>query len=541
MTRSSTALVMADNRAPALTSTPTYPALAFALNALYACGHGYDLLYYRMASPTCAHPLQGARDASYCKMPAIAAALQAGYDSVAFVDSDSFFLHRNVSLPSLVARYAPPPPHAAAAPLGAWFACDLPQLGERPNGGFHLWRRGDGAERLLRTWWHLDGGRFNTAHDYEQHALQWALWHLADAAPLMGTLQLKSMDDTFHEAIAHIDHTKAERRLWVMATALVDAALELPPERTGVRLAAARRAALARIRAQAAAAPPNAPPDALRARALDAAAALLRDGFAGAAAAGAAAGEPVRCGGGGGGALRALPAFNATAEGAARLPRAELLRADGLPLVLLRCGAAEGLQRWTRRADGRWALADDPRFCVHVGPRKAPKSPHPMLAQLRRCEPADATAALELRGAPSAGGGALRTTAAPAALEAAVRRAAAAGPPRRRLRAKKKSGGRGGGGAKGGRRRPKPQLWQDGAVDVGDGALCLGAFRSQVRAGAALVFTGCGDDGDAPRFVLEPSGDAHEIRVAGKSKPLCVSAAAGTVGGRLTIGARGVG
>ena len=244
MTRSTTAIVMADNRAPSTSSsTPTYPALAFALNALYACGHGYDLLYYRMASPTCAHPLQGARDASYCKMPAIAAALQAGYESVAFVDSDSFFLHRNVSLPSLVARYAPPPPHAAAAPLGAWFACDLPQLGERPNGGFHLWRRGDGAERLLRTWWHLDGGRFNTAHDYEQHALQWALWHLADAAPLMGTLQLKSMDDTFHEAIAHIDHTKAERRLWVMATALVDAALELPPERTGVRLAAARRAA----------------------------------------------------------------------------------------------------------------------------------------------------------------------------------------------------------------------------------------------------------------------------------------------------------
>ena len=74
MTRSSTAIVMADNRAPS-SSTPTYPALAFALNALYACGHGYDLLYYRMASPTCAHPLQGARDASYCKMPAIAACL----------------------------------------------------------------------------------------------------------------------------------------------------------------------------------------------------------------------------------------------------------------------------------------------------------------------------------------------------------------------------------------------------------------------------------------------------------------------------------
>ena len=167
--RATTAIIMVDNGAPssASSSTLTYPALAFALNALYACGHGYDLIYYRMSSPTCAHPLQSTRDASYCKMPAIAAALQAGYDSVAFVDSDSFFLHRNLSLPGLVARYAPKPPHASS-PAGAWFACDLPQLGDRPNGGFHVWLAGRAAPRLLRTWWHLDGGSFNTEHDYEQ-------------------------------------------------------------------------------------------------------------------------------------------------------------------------------------------------------------------------------------------------------------------------------------------------------------------------------------------------------------------------------------
>ena len=540
MTRSSTAIVMADNRAPS-SSTPTYPALAFALNALYACGHGYDLLYYRMASPTCAHPLQGARDASYCKMPAIAAALQAGYDSVAFVDSDSFFLHRNVSLPSLVARYAPPPPHAAAAPLGAWFACDLPQLGERPNGGFHLWRRGDGAERLLRTWWHLDGGRFNTAHDYEQHALQWALWHLADAAPLMGTLQLKSMDDTFHEAIAHIDHTKAERRLWVMATALVDAALELPPERTGVRLAAARRAALARIRAQAAAAPPNAPPDALRARAsmppprccATALRARRRRARPRANPCAAAAAAAARCARSRRSTRRPRARRGCRAPSSSAPTGCRSSCSDAAPPRA--CSAGRGAPT----ADGRWRTTRGSACTLARGRRQSRRI---------RCSPSCAAASPPTRPPPSssavppsAGGGALRTTAAPAALEAAVRRAAAAGPPRRRLRAKKKSGGRGGGGAKGGRRRPKPQLWQDGAVDVADGALCLGAFRSQVRAGAALVFTGCGDDGDAPRFVLEPSGDAHEIRVAGKSKPLCVSAAAGTVGGRLTIGARGVG
>ena len=35
-------------------------------------------------------------------------------------------------------------------------------------GGFQVWLAGRAAPRLLRTWWHLDGGSFNTEHDYEQ-------------------------------------------------------------------------------------------------------------------------------------------------------------------------------------------------------------------------------------------------------------------------------------------------------------------------------------------------------------------------------------
>ena len=64
----STAIVMSDNREPVVTSSDvtalTYPALAFALNALYAAQHGYALLYYRMAAPTCRHPWQGERVAA---------------------------------------------------------------------------------------------------------------------------------------------------------------------------------------------------------------------------------------------------------------------------------------------------------------------------------------------------------------------------------------------------------------------------------------------------------------------------------------------
>ena len=425
----STALLMSDNRAPVIRSTEsaalTYPALALALNAVYAARHGYALLYYQMVAPSCRHAWQGERHASYCKLPAIAHALRLGYDRVAFIDSDSFFQHRNLSLGAILRAYRPPQPHAPST-VAAWFACDLPQLGDRPNGGFHMWLAGRDAPRLLRTWWHLDGGGFNTEHDYEQHTLQWSLSHLREAVPLMGTLQMKTMDDTFHHAIAHIDHTKAARRLWLMAIALLEAALELPPTpptppatASGEGAAALpllpplspkRTQRLARLVRQARAAPLDGAAAALQRRVAQAAAELL--GGSACAARLTEDGGAVRCGGGGDGGggggggggsgseLRWLR-YNATREGAALLPPSGLLAEDGLPLTLLPCGeggeGGEGgaggtgggreagwRQRWVARDDGQWALAAAPALCLHVGPRKAPKTPYPMLAQLRR-------------------------------------------------------------------------------------------------------------------------------------------------------------
>ena len=536
-TRSTTAIVMADNRAPSTASTPTYPALAFALNALYACGHGHDLLYYRMALPTRRRASAAGRARRVVLQDARDRRRAAGrVRLVAFVDSDSSSCTatprcRCSSRRTRRRRRTPPPRRWVRGSRG-----DLPQLGERPNGGFHLWRRGDGAERLLRTWWHLDGGRFNTAHDYEQHALQWALWHLADAAPLMGTLQLKSMDDTFHEAIAHIDHTKAERRLWVMATALVDAALELPPERTGVRLAAARRAALARMGAQTAAAPPNAPPDALRARALTppprccatALRARRRRARPRANPCAAAAAAAARC-------ARSRPSTRRPR--ARRPPRAELLRADGLPPVPFDAAPPRGCSagRGAPTADGRRWTTRGSACTLARGRRQSRRI---------RCSPSCAAASPPTRPPPSS----FAVRRAPAAARCARRprpppwrlpcaappppRAAAAAAAReeeRRPRRRRREG------------QPPPSCRSsaDGAVDVGDGALCLGAFRVQVRAGAALVFTGCGDDdGDARALRARAVGRRARDPRPAASKPLCVSAAAGTVGGRLTIGAR---
>ena len=56
------AVVTSDNRSPLLTSRNaivSYPALAFALNALYACKHRYDMLYYQMMEDGCMHAKQG--------------------------------------------------------------------------------------------------------------------------------------------------------------------------------------------------------------------------------------------------------------------------------------------------------------------------------------------------------------------------------------------------------------------------------------------------------------------------------------------------
>ena len=408
----STALLMADNRPPVLSqprvSTLTYPALAFALNALYACAHGYDLLYYRMASAECQHATQGVRHASYCKLPAIAHALEK-YNTVVFIDSDSFFLQRNVSVPELLQQYAPPA-HATPSRPAVWLANDLPQLGERPNGGFHVWLGGGGgdsaASRVLRTWWHLPALKYAVEHDYEQHALQWSLGQLRAAVPLIGTLQLRAMADTFTHAVAHIDHTKAERRLWVMAVALLAAAHERPDE--GAASAPRRHRRLQQLLQQASAIPPTVdPPAALRARALRAAADLLGDGF-GAPARPAAifSQDGVRCNRRAGGLAAAAQAprlrafeYNASVMSLRTLPAHDLLGADGLTLALLPCRGARGnsggpaggggrenvLQEWRAVGSGAWQLVARPSFCIGVGPRKAPKTPYPPLAQLHNC------------------------------------------------------------------------------------------------------------------------------------------------------------
>ena len=113
--RSDVVILMSDTHKPLplpnKASALHFTALSATVNAYYACKHGYDFLFVRLSEPGCAHPRFGRRHPSYCKLPAVAAALNR-WLIVAFVDSDSWFVP-GVARPSthLLAAAAQPRRH----------------------------------------------------------------------------------------------------------------------------------------------------------------------------------------------------------------------------------------------------------------------------------------------------------------------------------------------------------------------------------------------------------------------------------------------
>lgn len=257
------------------------------------------------------------------------------------------------------------------------------------------------------------------------------------------------------------------------------------------------------------------------------------------------------------------------------LPARDLLLADGLPLTLQRCGAqpARMLQAWTvaeaaAGGAGEWALAAHPAFCMGIGPRKAPKTPYPMLAQLHRCgtatgaalrkidhdragerlrvkapiealRPVLATAAREHRSAKEEERGEATATLAVHGRRLRQQR-------RRRLKHRRSGGGggaaeaRGGGGKKSkksSRKRGKAPLWQDGEIRPAESEqqqLCMSTWRGQLSVGAPVVFSSCapssgggagGDDREAraQRVAVEATETSGAVRLR-LGPELCVTA-----------------
>ena len=228
------AVVMMDNRPPVTKSQhPQYPQLAFELNRRYACRHGHDLLYLQMRGRTCRHPDLGERHPSYCKLTAVAEALARGYEVVAFLDSDAYFRNASLSLPQLLTAFENRSLTLGSSEMGLsqWdvsFASDEP-YSSGPNAGVQFWRNTPSARRLLQAWWNLPGGTYHSEHDFEQHALQWAMMHLHVFRPRISTLGLQAMATEldargwplYKHPIAHIDHGKNFFRVLFMSMDLL--------------------------------------------------------------------------------------------------------------------------------------------------------------------------------------------------------------------------------------------------------------------------------------------------------------------------------
>ena len=104
---------------------------ASAVRLADTCRHGYDLLYYQLSEAGCLHPRWGRRHPSYCKLPAIALALRR-YDTVALLDSDSWFSRSAPSLLDIEAMHRAPT--ADASQPSVLFGWDHP-YSNGPNCG----------------------------------------------------------------------------------------------------------------------------------------------------------------------------------------------------------------------------------------------------------------------------------------------------------------------------------------------------------------------------------------------------------------------
>ena len=99
-------------------------SLTYFMNLEYAKHHSYDLLFYQgdqggcarfKCAAACSHERWGARHPSYCKLAGLAAALDAGYEWVVYLDSDAFVANTSLALPELLQAYGADPDAAAGA------------------------------------------------------------------------------------------------------------------------------------------------------------------------------------------------------------------------------------------------------------------------------------------------------------------------------------------------------------------------------------------------------------------------------------------
>ena len=236
--------------------------------------------------------------------------------------------------------------------------------------------------------------------------------------------------------------------------------------------------------------------------------------------------------------LLSLP-YNATKISQEVLPPTDLLPALGLPLTAMACKATDSgvLQRWREVPDGTLQLVDQPSFCLGIGPRKAPKAPYPILAQLHECpgkrdEEHGSRSLLvylmydrvasRIRSRASLTSlrrvlvGAARSVFGPADADRVGRQLREKGKSRRQRATRHRAA----------RSSSKKPFWQDGRMkrevgrDEDESRLCLGTWRGQMSAGTSVVFVPCTQREGVDTVLTSDS----LVRFGDTDRALCVSA-----------------
>lgn len=194
-------MVMYDTRDVVASGNYSYWNWAAKLNFQYARTHGYDFIFSYGQSMgveeipdnvtvesdginsiyktkhQCTLRRPGKpdvpRSAPWCKLLAVAAALECGYDTVVFIDSDGYLKTDAPSIDAIITTYGNGHEDGEknsdwASPV-VWFASNEPWQWGVPNSAFHIWKSSPDAWRLLRQWWQQDTSAMS--HAYEQGGL----------------------------------------------------------------------------------------------------------------------------------------------------------------------------------------------------------------------------------------------------------------------------------------------------------------------------------------------------------------------------------
>jgi hypothetical protein len=161
------------------TNLPSLQTLSAAVNYMYACRQGYDYKYVHFnRSEGCLSPKNNSRSATWCKVPAIAWALQK-YDTVLFLDSDTMVLRHHISIENWIKEneFKTIPDEGVNTPMtnadligsDDWNPVVI-KAGTKINGGVLLFRKLNKYQEILKELWR-HGGLHDRRYAHEQSVL----------------------------------------------------------------------------------------------------------------------------------------------------------------------------------------------------------------------------------------------------------------------------------------------------------------------------------------------------------------------------------